>query len=98
MNERQERLITVLAFIAAAVVLAYGDFDTLAAAALGTAGGYSMPRVPAPVALGTGLAVALAVNVAGCTPANTALAHKLTCEALQAGAALCDHTTGGEER
>lgn len=101
MSERAERLVTVLAFIAASVGLAFGGFDTLAAAALGTAGGYSMPRVPAPVALGAGLAAALAVGLSGCTPQHQAIVDT-TCHAAERICAYVDATcdvaatSGGE--
>lgn len=64
MSERTERLVTVLAFIASAVALAFGGFDTLAAAALGTAGGYAMPKTTPAVALGFGVLAGGAAEVA----------------------------------
>lgn len=64
MNERIERLVTVLAFLAAAVGLSFGGFDTLASVALGTAGGYAMPRSPVPAALGLGLTFGTASEIA----------------------------------
>lgn len=82
MNERIERLATVLAFIAAGVAFAFGGFDTLAAAAIGTAGGYAMPRVPAPVALGAGLAIALAFGLGGCSPSHRHIVDT-TCHAAE---------------
>lgn len=97
-----ERLITVLAFVTAGVVLAFGHFDTLAAAAIGTAGGYAMPRAPAPLALGAGLAIALAVAVSGCTPQHQAIVDT-TCDAARRICtyvdATCDvaESSGGED-
>lgn len=96
MSERLERVLVAVAFLGAAVALALGGFETLAATSIGAAAGYVMPRVPPGAVAGLGIAAGLAAAMAGCTPADGALAHKLTCDAVRLAGLVCDATSGGE--
>lgn len=95
MTPATERVLHVAALVAAALTFAFTDHVELAATALGGALALVVPaRLPAGApAIVLGLAAATIAG--GCTAAEVALAHKVTCDAAEV---VCDLCSSGGER